>query len=310
MDAKPFKQALYERVGMKSATFDSWGVGLRAKHFQDWHAASSIPMLEIMADNLIHHEGGPALWHTTRIAERAAAVVLHGVAMNIGGANPLSLNYLAGIQKLIERFKPIVVSDHLCFSQAAGLQSYELLPLIRSRETLEHVIERVDFVQQFLGHQFTLENVSAYVSYKDDSIPEGDFLSEIAHRSGCGILLDVNNVFVTSKNFNLDPLDELKRFDLNAVNQIHVAGHSLKEDFLFDTHDSLVCTDVWDLLRKTLETFEVCNDRRVPVILENDNSEVILSDLLNELEAGKKFCLFGTPGTTSESSGRPSANGN
>lgn len=289
---------------MKSATFDSWGVGLRAKHFQDWHAAPTVPVLEIMADNLIHHEGGPALWHTARIAKRAPSVVMHGVAMNIGGINPLSLNYLTGIQKLIERFKPLVVSDHLCFSQAAGLQSYELLPLVRSRATLEHLIQRVDFVQQFLGHQFTLENVSAYVAYKDDSIPEGDFLSEIAYRSGCGILLDLNNVFVTSRNFNLDPLDELKRFDLSAVKQIHIAGHSLKEDFLFDTHDSLVCADVWDLLRKTIETRDICNYPQVPVILENDNSKVILSDLMNELEIGKRLCLLGIPSATSESSGR------
>ena len=267
-----------------------WGVGLRPIHYADWHAEPTLPAVEVMTDNLIHHLGGPALWHTSRVVERAAMCVLHGVGMNIGGTSPLSQKYLDGLRSLVERFKPKVVSDHLCFTQANGLQSYELLPLIRSTATVEHVVRRVDAIQQALGVRFSIENVSAYVNYIQDEIPEGDFVSAIAERTGCGILLDVNNVFVSAKNFNLCPETELRRFNLDMVTQIHIAGHSHRDDFLFDTHDTPVCSEVWSLLAALLSQISATNKSGIPLILENDSRETTLCQLLDELNFGKKLC--------------------
>ncbi|MEN9529054.1 MAG: hypothetical protein RI932_927 [Pseudomonadota bacterium] len=274
---------------MNSQRF-TWGVGLRPGHYSDWQTQEHVPALEIMTDNLIHHRGGPALWHTKRIVERASLCVLHGVGINIGGLSPLSTKYLDGLKHLIQVFKPRVVSDHLCFTQARGIQSYELLPLMRTKNTIEHAVARIDSIQQALGVRFSIENVSAYVNYREDAIPEGEFVSEIAQRSGCGILLDVNNVYVSSMNFNLNPEDEIKRFDLNAVTQIHVAGHSRRDDFLFDTHDSVVCAEVWELLRKTLSSFHFSEHGTLPIILENDERNTSLTTLLDELMKGSQVC--------------------
>ncbi|MEN9809006.1 MAG: hypothetical protein RLZZ488_573 [Pseudomonadota bacterium] len=258
-----------------------WGLGLRPAHFSDYQSLSTVPPLEIMADNILHHRGGPALQHTLRLATKSPCVVLHGIGLNIGGMEPLSKHYLEGLLELVRLFNPQVVSDHLCFTGAAGLRSYELLPVVRNQHMLEHVVRRVDEVQQTLGRQLSLENVSAYVAYKEDSIPEGEFLNRIADRTGCGILLDVNNVYVSAINFSLDPQAELARFELGFVKQIHVAGHSLREDFLFDTHDGKVCREVWKMCRAV-----AAKRTDIPVILENDDPSATLDELLRELEFG------------------------
>jgi len=262
-----------------------WGIGLRPGHFPEYAELSVVPPVEIMTDNLLHHRGGPALYHTQRIVSRAPQVFLHGIGLNIGGWDPLCSQYVSGLKELIDTFKPSVVSDHLCFTQAAGLQSYELLPLTRNQSTLEHVIRKTDDLQQRIGRQFCLENVSAYVSFAEDHFTEGDFLNEISRRTGCGILLDVNNVFVSARNFNLDPLAELNRYNLAAVQQIHIAGHSEREDFLFDTHDAPVCSDVWSMLAHVLKSRP-----DIPVILENDHNETTLRTLLDELKWGIQRC--------------------
>jgi uncharacterized protein len=261
-----------------------WGIGLRSIHFEDWQTEIDVPVIEVMTDNLIHHEGGPALWHTTQIANRAVDVVLHGVGLNIGGQSPLSIQYLKGLRSLAEKFNPRVISDHLCFTEFGGLQSYELLPLERTEFTLKHVAERVDQVQQFLGRQIALENASAYIDYKKDEIPEPEFMNRIAKETGCGILLDVNNVFVNAHNFEYDALTAVLDYDSTAVVQLHIAGHSVKSDFLYDTHDSPVCEAVWKLLHSTLVHLKENGKTRIPVILENDCPNAELNSLLKELE--------------------------
>jgi len=265
-----------------------WGVGLRSTHFEDWQSEKSVPAIEIMTDNLIHHEGGPALWHTSRVADRASEVVLHGVGLNIGGQAPLSAHYLKGLRSLVETFRPKVISDHLCFTEYDGLQSYELLPLERTEFTLAHVAERIDQVQQFLGRQVALENASAYVEYQNDDMPEHDFMNRLAKLSGCGILLDVNNVFVNAHNFDYDPLTTALSYDSSAIVQLHIAGHSKKSDFLFDTHDSPVCEQVWTLLWDTLSHLKQSGNTLIPVILENDCTHTNLKTLLEELGTAQK----------------------
>jgi uncharacterized protein (UPF0276 family) len=262
-----------------------WGLGLRPSHFSSYSSLENVPPLEIMTDNLLHHRGGPALHHTLKIASRARGIFLHGIGLNIGGEGPLCPDYKNGLRELVDLFHPLVISDHLCFTQSGGRQSYELLPLMRTDAMIDHVVSKTDELQQFLGRQICLENVSAYVSYKDDAIPEGEFLNTIARRAGCGILLDVNNVFVSSRNFNLDPQAELEHYDLSLVKQIHVAGHSIRDDFLFDTHDAPVCAEVWNLLAGVLS-----RNSGIPVILENDDDSIPLESLLEELARGKVAC--------------------
>lgn len=224
--------------------------------------------------------------HTRDIASRAPFVALHGIGLNIGGADPLDKSYIGGLQELNRIFKPRIMSDHLCFTQAGGVQSYELLPIVRNTSHLNFISGRIDELQQRLGRQYCLENVSAYISYEDDSIPEGEFLNTIAEKTGCGLLLDVNNVFVSAVNFGLQPTEELKRYNLSFVQQIHVAGHSTRKDFLFDTHDTPVCETVWDMLRSIVQSHP-----EIPVILENDDSNAALSDLLEELKFGALRCF-------------------
>lgn len=266
----------------------TWGIGLRSTHFEDWHKEETVPAIEIMTDNLIHHQGGPALWHTMQIAHRATDVLLHGVGLNIGGADPLSEHYLTGLRSLVERFNPKVVSDHLCFTSFGGGQSYELLPLQRTKRTLSHVSARVDRVQQFLGRQIALENTSAYVDYKNDEMPEAEFMNKLVSETGCGILLDVNNVYVNSFNFKHDPQMSALSFDPAAIVQLHIAGHSVKPDFLFDTHDSPVCEEVWKLLQDTLAHLMKSGTTLIPVILENDCPNTELKTLLSELSMASK----------------------
>lgn len=272
-----------------------WGLGLRSNHFEEWHKECHVPVIEIMTDNLIYHEGGPALWHTCRIAERASFTVLHGVGLNIGGKDPLSPMYFEGLRNLVDRFRPKVVSDHLCFTQFNTHQSYELLPLERTEFTLNHVAERIDRVQQHLGRQFALENASAYIEYKNDRIPEPEFMNRIAEKTGCGILLDINNIYVNAHNFNQNPLEVASQYCSSDVVQIHIAGHSRKADFLFDTHDTPVCDPVWQLLSQVLLSLSRCDNTKVPVILENDCPNTSLECLLNELTFGRQLTGEYTP---------------
>lgn len=264
-----------------------WGLGLRSHHFIQWRAEAKVPALELMSDNLLFHDGGPALWHSSAIVERAEMILMHGIGLNIGGSDPISRNYLHGLRKLYDTFKPAVVSDHLCFTQSHGLQSYELLPVLRTQASLDYIASRIDSVQQFLGCQISLENVSAYVEYISDALPEGEFLSRLSEKTGCGILLDINNIFVSAKNFNLNPEQELMRYNFDSVTQIHIAGHSQQDDFLFDTHDTSVSSEVWDLLHKSMKSLTSLPGRKIPIILENDNSNCELKKLLSEVEQGK-----------------------
>lgn len=268
-----------------------WGVGLRPQHFAGLKVlAAAVPVLEIMADNLIHHVGGPALFHTDKLAERSA-VVLHGVGLNVGGVDPLDLNYLEGLKRLVQRYKPAVVSDHLCFTRFHKYETYELLPVVRNARSLKWLCERVNRVQDLLGCRLSLENVSAYVSYQADDMSESAFFKELALRTGCGILLDVNNVFVSAANFGFDAASELLNYPLASVTQIHVAGHSVRGDHLFDTHDEPVKAEVWQLLAVCLAHLQqIDSHSHVPVILENDATQVPLETLLQEIALGQSVC--------------------
>jgi len=230
------------------------GVGLRRDHFERvLSAPSRIDWFEAISENFMV-DGGKPRDVLTRVRERYP-VVLHGVSMSIGSTDPLNESYLEALRELADRVQPAWVSDHLCWAGVGGHYAHDLLPLPYTGEALAHVVARVHRVQERLGRAIALENVSSYVSYRQSTMPEWEFLSEVARRSGCGILLDVNNIYVSARNHGFDARAYIDGVPVDAVWQFHLAGHSDKGNFLLDTHDHPVCDPVWDLYAHAVRRF-------------------------------------------------------
>lgn len=230
------------------------GVGLRPTHypyiFEHWPA---VDWFEAIAENFMVRGGRPL--HTlTRIRERYP-IVFHGVSLSIGSADPLNLEYLGELRRLAQRFEPAWVSDHLCWTGVGGHNLHDLLPLPFTAEALAHVVERVQRVQDVLGRRIALENVSSYLTFCHSMMPEWEFLTAVAERADCGILLDVNNIYVSAVNHRFDPLEYMRAIPIERVWQFHLAGHSDHGDYLLDTHDHPVKEAVWDLYVEALHRF-------------------------------------------------------
>jgi hypothetical protein len=174
-------------------------------------------------------------------------VTLHGVSLNVGSADPPDAGYLAELEELVFRTQPALVSDHLCWTGVGGHNLHDLLPLPCTEAVVTHVAERVRRVQDRLGRRIALENVSSYFACRDDGMPEWEFLARIAEQADCGILLDVNNVFVSAHNHGFDPRQYLAAVPAERVFQIHLAGHSRSGPLLIDTHDQPIGDEVWAL---------------------------------------------------------------
>jgi uncharacterized protein (UPF0276 family) len=240
--------------GARRPPYLGHGIGLRRDHFERILAGPGrIDWFEAISENFMV-PGGRALDVLTRVRERYP-IVLHGVSLSIGSADPLDERYLDELDALAQRFQPAWISDHLCWTGIGGHNAHDLLPLPYTEEALRHVVERVGRVQDRLRRAIALENVSSYIAYRDSQMPEWEFLAEIARRSGCGILLDVNNIYVSGRNHDFEPLDYIAGVPIDAVWQFHLAGHSDKGTFLLDTHDHPVIDPVWDLYRAAVERF-------------------------------------------------------
>ena len=230
------------------------GVGLRREHFERvLSGPARVDWFEAISENFMV-DGGRPLDVLTRVRERYP-VVLHGVSLSIGSTDPLDEAYLDRLLALAQRFQPAWVSDHLCWTRVGGRQAHDLLPLPYTEQALAHVVERVLRVQERLGRPIALENVSSYVAYAHSAMPEWEFLAEVARRSGCGILLDINNIYVSSRNHRFDPRAYLEGVPKDRVWQFHLAGHSNKGTFLLDTHDHPVIDEVWDLYGAAVRRF-------------------------------------------------------
>jgi uncharacterized protein (UPF0276 family) len=188
------------------------------------------------------------------------------VSLSIGSTDPLNASYLAELRALARRVEPALVSDHLCWGTHGGHYAHDLWPLPYTEEALAHVVTRVQRVQEFLGRQIALENVSSYVAFRDSTMSEWEFLGQVAEHADCGILLDVNNVFVSARNHRFDPADYIEGIPRDRVVQFHLAGHSDKGSYLFDSHDGAVAGPVWDLYRQAVRRFG-----RVPTLIEWDD---------------------------------------
>jgi uncharacterized protein (UPF0276 family) len=223
------------------------GVGFRPKHAEHVleHGAGTVEWFEIVTENYLV-DGGRTVRNLERL-RAAHRVVPHGVSMSIGGPEPLDEEYLGALRRLLDRVAPPWFSDHLCWTGAAGLDLHELLPLPHTPAVVRHVVERVRQVQDAVGRPFALENVSSYLTYKSSEMPEWELLAEIAERADCGILFDVNNVYVSARNHGFDANAYVDAIPPDRVVQVHLAGHTDKGTHLLDTHSAHVADPVWDL---------------------------------------------------------------
>ncbi len=257
------------------------GVGLRNTHFgQVLEGSFRVDWFEAISENFMVRGGRPLA-----VLDRArtlAPVALHGVSLSLGSTDPLRESYLGELASLVARVDPAWVSDHLCWGSVGGHYSHDLLPLPYTEEALTHVAERIACVQDRLGRQILVENVSSYLTYVTSAVSEWEFLAEVARRADCGILLDVNNVYVSAANHGFDPLEYLAGIPVDRVGQMHLAGHSDHGTHLLDTHDAPVCADVWNLYRAALRRFG-----RVSTLVEWDEHIPELPILLAEAERAR-----------------------
>ena len=230
------------------------GVGLRAEHYDDFLSGRPpVDWIEAITENYMD-TGGRPLWILEHL-RRDFPVALHGVALSIGSVDPLDAAYLAALRALVQRIEPVLVTDHLCWTGVGGQSLFDLLPLPLTEESLDHVVERTRRVQDLLGTRILLENPSTYVAYRHSTIPEWEFLAELAERADCGLLVDVNNIHVSAFNLGYDPAAYLDALPVERVGQLHLAGFTDMGSYLFDTHSAPVHEDVWKLYAHAVERF-------------------------------------------------------
>jgi len=227
------------------------GVGARPKHYPDIFAGCpAVDWFEIISENFMV-EGGPPMANLERLTQ-AHRVVPHGVSLSIGSTDPLNREYLGRLKALVARVRPPWASDHLCWTGAGGIDMHDLLPLPYTEEAALHVAARIRRVQDFLEVPFAIENVSSYMTYRTSTMPEWEFLSLVADRADCGILLDCNNIFVSAFNHGFRAEEYVDEIDPSRVVQIHLAGHTDRGKYLLDTHSAPVAGGVWELYRRAL----------------------------------------------------------
>ena len=224
------------------------GVGLRATHYphilKHW---PSVDWFEIISENYMDSQGRPR-YVLEQIAERYP-IVMHGVSLSIGSTDPLDRDYLKRLKGLADAVRPGWISDHVCWTGVAGRNTHDLLPIPFTEQSLKHVVERIRHVQDVLERPFVLENPSSYVTFRGSTMDEWEFITRMAEEADCGLLLDVNNVYVSSFNHDMDPVDFVKGLPHERIVQFHLAGHTNYETYLIDTHDHPVIDPVWDLYR-------------------------------------------------------------
>ena len=245
-----------------------FGVGLRGVHLD--YILSHRPKIdwfEIISENFMDSRGWPR--RALDLIAECYPVVMHGVSLSIGSSDPLDFEYLAKLKRLAQEIKAVWVSDHLCWTGVMGRNTHDLLPLPLNEETLSHVIGRVRAVQEFLERPLVLENPSSYLSFAGDTLREWEFLTALSEEADCGLLLDVNNVYVSSVNHGFDPVEYLESLPVERIVQFHLAGHTHCGTHVIDTHDSPVSRPVWELFRLAAER---AGEAGVPTLLEWDSN--------------------------------------
>jgi uncharacterized protein len=252
------------------------GIGLRAEHFETILSGQlDVPWFEALSENYIH-QGERAIYHLEKVRENYP-ISLHGVSLSIGSSDPLNWEYLKALKTLIKNFSPGLVSDHLCWASLNKRYVPDLLPLPYTEEALNHVVARIKTVQDFLEQRILIENVSSYISYNFSDLTEWEFITQVATNSDCDLLLDVNNVYVSSQNHNFSPLEFIQALPIERVKEIHLAGFEDKGTHLLDTHGKKIHAPVWDLYAATIKRYG-----QVPTLIEWDMNIPSFDVLLEE----------------------------
>lgn len=231
-----------------------YGIGLRSTHYRHILAEQPpVDWFEVLSENYLD-TGGRPLWVLDRVAERYPCV-LHGVSMSVGSTDALDLEYLKKLKALATRIKAHWISDHLCWTGVLGMNTHDLLPMPYTDESLRHTVKRARAISEILERPLVLENPSTYLEFHASTWKEWDFLSALAEEADCGILLDVNNIYVSSYNHHFDPLEYIRAIPRDRVVQHHLAGHTNKGTHILDTHNDHVIERVWELYRAAYQRF-------------------------------------------------------
>lgn len=259
------------------------GIGLRAPHYaRVLEERPALGFVEVHSENF-YAEGGAALGWLERF-RAAYPLSLHGVGLSLGSADALDARHLEKLARLADRFEPALVSEHLCWSSIAGRHANDLLPLPFTDEALDHLVARIEAVQERLRRAILVENVSSYLTFAHSTIPEWEFVAEVARRSGCGVLLDVNNIWVNACNHGFDAARYLEAIDPRTVGEIHLAGFDRIGGRLVDTHGTRVADEVWALYRAAIARF---GER--PTLIEWDTDIPGLDVLLDEARKARSI---------------------
>lgn len=269
--------------------FLGFGLGLRTDHFQEvLDTKPNVDWFEVISENFMV-DGGKPKYFLHAIREHYP-IVMHGVSLSIGSTDPLDMNYLRKLKVLINEVQPEWISDHLCWTGAHQTNTHDLLPLPYNEEAINHLVERIKRVQDFLGRQILMENVSSYLTYHNSEITEWEFYNEVINRADCLALLDINNIYVSARNHNFSSQDYLAGMDKNRIRQFHLAGHTDYGDYVIDTHDHDVADPVWQLYQDALKQFGW-----VSTMIERDDNIPPLKDLLAELNIARDIAQQSLP---------------
>jgi uncharacterized protein len=274
-----------------------FGVGLRRPHYlpileqhppMDW--------FEVISENFMVEGGRPL-----EVLEGVRAhypIVMHGVSLSIGSSDPLNRPYLDALRSTARRFEPAWVSDHLCWTGVGGRNLHDLLPLPYTEETVSHVAERIRQVQEILERTILIENVSSYMAFRSSRLEEWEFLTAVAEEADCGILLDINNIFVSAFNHHFDPLRYIDAVPADRVLQFHLAGHSDHGSYLLDTHDHPIRPEVWALYEHAVRRFG-----RVPTLIEWDDNIPDFEVLAAAAAEARRRCDLALPSQRQHAAG-------
>ncbi len=267
-----------QSAGMAKNSPSGAGIGLRGQHIPEIiQLQPDVPWFEILADN--HLAEGGLIPQQLAAVRSSYPVTFHCVGMSIAGVDALDMTYLEKIRSLADKFEPAWISDHLCFTQYAKHQYHDLLPFPYSDESLAHVCERVMKIQEYLGRELVVENVSTYLQYRDSSMTEGEFLKSLCEKTGCEILLDVNNAYVNEINHGIDARDFIANLPAECIREVHLAGFEDKGEYLIDAHNNLVANPVWELYDYLVQLYG-----EKPTLIEWDNDIPAFDVLMEEAQ--------------------------
>jgi uncharacterized protein (UPF0276 family) len=267
----------------KNNKIQGCGIGLRQEHYEKIKEQQpNIPWFEVLSDNYLI-EGTVQRDYLYKFREKYP-VTFHGVGLSIGSTDPLNLDYLKRLKKLKDEVQPAWISDHLCWTSAHGVVTHDLIPLPYTENVVKHIVDRISQVQDYLGQQLVIENVSSYLQFKSTDMTEWDFINEVTRLSDCKLLLDVNNIYVSAINHKFKAEEYLFAMPVDRVAEIHLAGYEDRGTHLLDTHSRPVTEPVWDLFEKAIE--HVGN---VPVLIEWDNDIPSLERVTKESLKAQKI---------------------